>query len=129
MITIKSFTDVPQSKTLSTILPVETADMWYQYIGINIKDGSEKPIHFPVIMRDCKSDKDIPCWSLAALLNILPNKICLDNETYYLNCNKEEVKYLGPVTCDGQKSIVSASDNLLDGCYKMIRTLHELKLL
>jgi len=29
----KLFTDIPQSKKLVNILPLESADMWYSYYG------------------------------------------------------------------------------------------------
>ena len=81
---IKSYTDLEQSKKLAKFLPLESADMWYQHTGFSIKDGSEKPIYFPMIIRDCESDKDIPCWSLSALISVLPNtKLCHYNETYF----------------------------------------------
>jgi hypothetical protein len=71
----------------------------------------------------------IPCWSLATLLNILPDKIYLNNETYYLNYDKNEVKYLGHMTWDGQKCITSKANNIIDSCYEMVIKLHELNLL
>ena len=42
MTTIKSYTDLQQSKKLAEILPLESADMWHQHVGFSIKDGSER---------------------------------------------------------------------------------------
>lgn len=61
MATIKSYTDISQSKKLAEILPVESADMWYH------PDLSD----YPDYVERC-SIYNIPCWSLAALLDVLP---------------------------------------------------------
>jgi hypothetical protein len=119
MATIKSYTDLEQSKKLAEILPIESADMWYQYTGISIKDGSEKPIYFPMVIRDNESDEDIPCWSLAALLNMIPN-YKLSSEHNYHTCTAE--------TPFG-KETVAWFDNPIDACVAMIEKLHELKML
>ena len=119
MTTIKSYTDIEQSKVLANILPLESADMWYQHTGFNIKDGSEKPIYFPMVIRDCESDEDIPCWSLAALLSIIPN-YKLSSEHNYHTCIAE--------TSFG-KETVTWFDNPVDACYEMVLRLHERKML
>ena len=114
---MKSYTDIVQSKKLAEILPLESADMWYQYTGISIKDGSEKPIYFPMVIRDCESDEDIPCWSLAALLGVLPNASILlkgFDKIYDLTNSSGEI---------------AREDNPVDACYEMIIKLKELNLL
>ena len=65
---MKAYTDIEQSKKLAEILPTESADMKYPYFG----DGQYgttalfgEPIEF-------SGGKDIPCWSLTALLDIFP---------------------------------------------------------
>lgn len=65
---MKSYTDIEQSRKLFEILPIESADMKYPYFG----DGQYgttalfgEPIEF-------SGGKDIPCWSLAALLSLMP---------------------------------------------------------
>ena len=67
---MKSYTDLEQSKKLAEVLPLESADMWYQHTGISIKDGAEKQIYFPMVIRDSESDEDIPCWSMGRLWEI-----------------------------------------------------------
>ena len=62
----------------------------------------------------------IPCWSLTALIELLPNKIVVNNENYFLNFTKNNVEYRGIVTWDGQKCISTKAENLLDACYNMI---------
>ncbi|MBP3732424.1 MAG: hypothetical protein J6I84_04180 [Bacilli bacterium] len=71
-----NYTTLEQSKKLLELgLNPKSADMWYQHTGISIKDGSQKPIYFPMIIRDNESDDDIPCWTVGALLEIMPDEI------------------------------------------------------
>lgn len=70
MATIKSFTDIQQSHKLAEILPIESADMWYDNNGESIAGKPE--------VRYCSfvglASINVPCWSLAALLSILPSE-------------------------------------------------------
>ena len=74
---MKSYTDLEQSKKLAEILPLETADMFLALNG-----------HIPVMSKyidDGLITADItavPCWSLAALLDILPNEISTGEELH-----------------------------------------------
>ena len=132
MTTIKSYTDISQSKKLLEILPIESADMWYQYAGISIKDGSEKSIYFPMVIRDCKSDKDIPCWSLSALLSVLPDEITDDGDVYRNMVFHLKGKYIiqYPRLTTLWPSLLSVeADNVIDACVEMIIKLYELKML
>ena len=113
---MKSYTDIEQSKKLSDILPHESADMRFCFshtLGGRIKG------HYPMIGRE-PSLGTIPCWSLTALIELLPNKIVVNNENYFLNFTKKNVEYRGIVTWDGQKCISTKAENLLDACYNMI---------
>ena len=101
---MKAFSDLEQSKKLAEILPLESADMFYTLIDqglyLEVKQGIEP------------SKDDIPCWSLAALLGVLPNStdICKNIEgRYYVHG--------------------FFSDNPVDACVDAIKALHELKLL
>ena len=119
MVTIKSHTDLSQSMILSKILPLESADMFYRDNGIDVK-----------LMWEHNAQKvKYPCWSLAALLGVLPDRICLDNEKYYLSYKKDKVEYLGPLTWDGQKCITSKANTIVDACVDMIEKLHEQNLI
>jgi hypothetical protein len=67
---IKGYTDIDQSKTLAEILPLESADMYYD------RGGLPSLIDKYVTHESIKNDKYhhlIPCWSLAALLKLIPN--------------------------------------------------------
>lgn len=70
MATIKSYTDIEQSRKLAKFLPIESADMYYD------RDGLPSLIDKYVTHESIKNDKYhhlIPCWSLAALLKLIPN--------------------------------------------------------
>lgn len=116
MATIKSYTDIEQSKRLSDILPHESADMRFCFSHTL---GGRITGHYPMIGRE-PSLGTIPCWSLTALIELLPNKIVVNNENYFLNFTKKNVEYRGIVTWDGQKCISTKAENLLDACYNMI---------
>ena len=131
MATIKSYTDIEQSKKLATILPLESADMGYLWNGTSF-------CNYPVSNQTIfKRVENIPCWSLDALLGILPkeytnskNQVCtlhidiVDSETPYL------MWYANP---EHEGSIVEIKtkeySNLIDACYEMVLKLHESNML
>lgn len=112
---MKSYTDIEQSKKLSEILLSESADMFYHYnIGIesyydNVPRVIQVGNHFEHFI------KDIPCWSLAALLMVMP-----------LGCNIYRTKKGVTMIYYCKKEIIILSDNFIDACMEMIFRLHEL---
>ena len=123
MATIKSFTDIEQSKKLAEILPIESADMYYEPSTGYCTEPSE------VRFGDIKyaHPRSIRCWSFLALFNVLP-KIGAEEpmvrKLYYANEPKE--RYI----CQyGIANITSEYDNPIDACYEMIIKLNELNLL
>ena len=140
---MKSYTDIEQSKKLAEILPIESADMCF-----NISQCSNMP---PLMTPYSKfneffnigktPDFLIPCWSLAALLDVLPIDF-VQYKHYFLEVSKMgdiskpyEVRYYrfredwegadyGRIT-----HISYTADNPIDACVSMIEELHELKLL
>jgi len=129
MATIKSYTDIEQSKKLAEILPIESADMHYEYdynLGeyINIPSVTEEEDHFVLFL------DDVPCWSLAALLNVLPPKYypVKDHETnLILGIPKDKWCVLYWDTTGMQDGEDTLGDNPIDACYEMILKLHELE--
>ena len=130
MTTIKSYTDLEQSSKLAKILPLESADMWYQYTGINIKDGSQKSIYFPMVIRDNESEEDIPCWSLAALLRAIPKRIKHCNVlTIDISENEFAIRYDEIAYRVNNDLPDITKDNPVDACVAMVEKLNELSLL
>ena len=115
METIKSFTDLSQSKTLSKILPLESADMCY--LQENGQAKTISPLKLSEILNVSKTQV-IPCWSLAALLGVLPEKYTelIKEGGYYRIIIKDSY-----MTC--------LFDNPVDACVAMIEKLHKLNLL
>ena len=113
MATIKSYTDIEQSKKLAEILPKESADM----SGFRNQDGTFNYYGFPY-SDAVKDSTSFPVWSLAALLSVLP-------ESYQLTSNKEGKVQL-MLMHQLEKDYY---DNPVDACVAMIEKLHELNLL
>lgn len=126
MATIKSYTNLSQSRKLAKILPIECADMFYD----GIRDINTNKYHIPhdsdptvgkgyegECPTDCVGTLFLPCWSLAALLD-------------YLSANfRIDIKYLDTeweLNCRVQ---VVYKKELIDACYEMILKLYEQKLL
>ena len=110
---MKSYTDLQQSKKLAEILPLESADMYY-WCGEDLRVGGYKAIDI---------DYDIPCWSLAALLDNIP-QVKLDNIKHH---NKKYWRICAYFASDWHNS--NWCDNPTDACYEVILKLHELKML
>lgn len=126
MATIKSYTDIGQSKVLAGILPLDSADMCY----LSEESLIPKVIYNGMAFFNSKEERPtniIHCWSLAALLGVLPDSIYDNtNEFSQLEFSKKSAAYHD--INDGIK-IGALKDNLIDACYEMILKLHELNLL
>lgn len=128
---MKSYTDLEQSKILAKILPLESADMHYPdyYFDGNAKnpcntsykEAIEDLLHVYI---NPETKRLLPCWSLAALLGVLPVvnfntpvlKIKL-NHKYYMELCIDSLTHKYIITND--------YDNPIDACYEMIVKLHE----
>ena len=128
MATIKSYTDIEQSKKLAEILPIESADMYWDY-------DVRKHEYYTMVMDELFDDTCIRAWSLASLLDVLPN-----NENISTNLSKggyriSTLEYTNRWFVDyedetnGLNNCVTSADNPVDACYKMIIKLYELKML
>jgi hypothetical protein len=134
---MKSYTDLNQSKKLAEILPLESADMYYCY-GMNIHTKGWSFDDTPTIIDNSNQidvHADIPCWSLAALLNVLPNNEHIDTTISRGSWKIEPVEYLPNIWwCEyedtkNQTEFNISADNPVDACYEMIVKLNELKML
>lgn len=115
---MKTYTNIEQSKKLAEILPVESADMYW-------KNGvSDKYIQcftpFVGTGTDMDYDYDVPCWLLAALLNILPR------ETRLLKSGTDDTYHCD---CPSKGNVPGNFDNPIDSCYELILKLKEKDLL
>jgi hypothetical protein len=131
---MKAYTDIEQSKKLAEILPHESADMHYNNVsikGINYVDeyraehmdyNKAQKVLSKYLVNPMFSI--IPCWSLAALLNILPypqlskDKLGSGKEGWMVSAYPDNCRY---DSC--------WHDNPVDACVEIVLKLHELNLL
>lgn len=130
MATIKSYTSLEQSKKLAEILPLESADMHYNVVGDAIIGDYRSGISSAMsVAKAYKKNPDefaknvIPCWSLAALLDIL-NYPTLVHEL----CGSEKEKWFLSIYDPDEVYRVWENDPI-DACYEMILKLNEQNLL
>lgn len=80
-----------------------------------------------------ETPKGIPCWSLSALLSVLPKEIEIDGQHYAPCLFPVQDKWLLKLWYNSNYTITSPisifSDNPVDACYEMIIKLHKLNLL
>jgi len=120
MATIKGFTDKSQSKKLEFILPRESADMHYiddHYNISEVEDGFSM-YWYNEYQNDDKRDY-IPCWSLSALLEVLPK---IHGLKPILDLEECSIQYSGI-------DIYVTASNLIDACVETILKLHEQNLI
>ena len=125
---MKSYTDLEQSRKLAEFLPPESADMCYE-VGEDLDGYITKTIYTP-LMHTPYNDNYIPCWSLAALLNIL-NSIDgwypgidaqVDNENLWQIC-------MFSYETGSDISTAAINKELVDTCYEVILKIKEKNLL
>lgn len=123
---MKAFTDISQSNKLAEILPLESADMYYDVDSYGVQTTPE------VLITSVVRKKDIPCWSLAALMDVLPKGDYKDTNLCYGGLTI--IDYVDEWFCSYQQPepmvmLYTHADNPLDACYEMVLKLHEQNLL
>lgn len=141
MTTIKSFTSLEQSKKLAEILSIESADGFWEYHNKWYSEGDEwegyedypraEPyLEYTRKENEWKEDKsDIPCWSLASLLGVLPKNLKIGRpslESNYRGCYW--IQYYDEFMKPNDYK-TECFDNPVDACVDMIEKLNELKML
>ena len=127
---MKSYTDLEQSKKLTEILPIDSADMWWSknFIYYNPTAAIGISAEYSNVYTYKFGEDDIPCWSLAALIEALPLGVDIHNITdghkmyYYVEIYMKR---------SGKEMYLSTErrENLVDACYEMILKLHKHNLL
>jgi len=102
---MKAYTDLTQSKKLAEILPLESADMYY-------RDWKRMTKYIHIAHVGSADEKDLPCWSLAALLEVYP--MCVGRD-------------LGMYCCwvNTKSMCLRHFDNPVDACVDMVFALKE----
>ena len=135
----KICTDIRQSKKLIELgIDNNTADMHYTYHHWQIDEntiGSQSDASIGVdldLVYNGESYDYIPCWSLTALLDVLP--VSCDDGQHCLtlinpNPNDKTEWLCAYEDCKGDLIMECYADNSVDACYEMILKLHEFKML
>ena len=131
---MKSYTNLEQSKKLAEILPIESADMCFNTFNTR---KSMPPLMTPYSRFNEFFDMEptpaflIPCWSLAALLEIIPkyiedlNRLRIDIDNVDFSIWYDDLNGYG--VNDKLPDITLKEP--VDACYEMIIQLNELNLL
>ena len=75
---MKSYTDLKQSKKLAEFLPLESADMFW-YRDAVTKEANPRIMNYMQVPK-LQSMYYSPCWSLDALINLLPSEFTTENK-------------------------------------------------
>lgn len=137
MATVKSYSDLQQSKKLAEILPIESADMYYSRIDVEIDEGKAIAVGLHRRLSPIDMDVVVPAWSLSVLIDILPEEITYETENldewedYKFFFLKENGEYcIGYEGYNDKQDFISVScEDLVDACVAMIEKLNELNLL
>lgn len=132
MTIIKSYTDLQQSKKLEKILPLESAD------NVIVSFGSREGTKTVVMPKETLDVFRTPfadirettmCWSLAALLSVLPK--CIGGSVLRMDISENDFNLwfddLSGIVDENLPDITK--DNSIDACYEMILKLNKQKLL
>ena len=125
---MKAYTYINQSKKLAEILPLDSADMFYVYDRHLDKLYGDTP--YVIGYKVLNENVDIPCWSLAALLEAIP-KCIGDYNIFRMDINDIDTSMwydkIGYGVCNELPDITIKEP--VDACVAMIEKLHEQKLL
>lgn len=131
---MKAYTDIEQSKKLAEILPLESADCFWDYDDLQkyhrinwFEEGFNKESQLRL------NENNVRAWSLAALIEEIPEIINFDDDEsdYALEMLKENnlyyLSYGNPL--EHSKIEIEPQEYFVDACVDMIDKLHELKML
>lgn len=137
----KICTSIEQSKKLLSLgLDPSTADMYYKYV----LPKSDKLHHVPNVGEPTNAlswynkgytldgrkeplelkDFCVPCWSLAALLGLMPDIIKIEEECYTFSLIKNVIEYVGH---DGNILYSTGGESFVDAAVKMFELMDDYK--
>lgn len=127
--TMKAYTDIEQSKKLIKILPIESADMYYQYA----LPKSDKIMHNPILGNPINAlewynkgythfgkepltlnEYCIPCWSLAALLDVIKP---INENTYTIRGTLDGGAL---ISFDEITNVMFQEEEIIDAAFEMV---------
>lgn len=120
---MKSYTDLEQSKKLAELLPITSIDFAWNIFS----DGSTRILRMDdwQVSENAKSNVEIiPCWSLAALFDVLPYGTDVTKD----KSDTENEKYMCTVLVN-DSLVTTFANNPVDACVEMILKLNKNKML
>lgn len=109
-------TTVEQSKKLAEFLPIDSADMYYA----RIEDDDEMrdwTVYLSPMPKICATYvENLPCWSLAALLELIP-------KNYLIEANKKTTRTLYHITAISGE-VTHYHQDLVDAAVEMLLKLY-----
>lgn len=121
---MKAFTDLKQSKKLAEFLPLGSADMFWLVL-----DNTPRVHVLTEPLSNYSQWESYPCWSLAALLSVLPSIIKRKGKRMFLTLEKAGAYNLYYKSQDRLDELWETKEEPIDACVELIETLHEQKLL
>ena len=116
---MKNYTDFVQCKKLAEILPLDSADMVFAYC-----DSFDEYATFPRVLESSENfniyERDIPCWSLASLLDMLKDNIKIEKTQL-----DQSDMFTYSIIGDGYNYKTYEHKELIDACYEMIVKLYD----
>ena len=143
MATIKSYSDLQQSKVLAKILPLESADMTLpfrhpkndEYIPGYVVSRNYVEVYNEMMKLPAMEKEDVckliqPSWSLAALLNVIPKHIDEFNVLRIDISTNDFAMWYDEIGFGVNNDLPDITrESAVDACVVMIEKLHELNLL
>ena len=137
---MKSYTNIEQSKKLAKILSFESADMVITFDYTNGEYIPNKPsinpylkCHTMLLRYFDKEETDrraVPCWSLVALLDVIPKRIKDYNVLRIDISNNDFAIWYDKIDYGVNNDLPNiTTESAVDACYEMILKLKENKLL
>lgn len=132
---MKAHTNIEQSKKLAEILPIESADMTYCAITEGTREKMmiknwEVNVGLDIAIKknlfSYRNGYMVPCWSLVAMLDVLPSNLQLALVINDFQGDRKEKYAIGSVNSDIYDCY---ADNPVDACYELIIKLHDQGLL
>lgn len=123
---MKAYTDLEQSRKLTEILPLGSADMYYEPSTGFCTEPSEAKFG------DIKyaHPRSIRCWSLTALLEIIPKHI--EESVLRMDMGEKDFSIWYDDIDIGMVNLYLpdiTKDNPIDACYEMIIKLKEMNVI
>lgn len=123
----KAFTSVEQSKILNKILPIESADMCYIKHASSDNptwrfDNDIPPMILGNVLINEIIGETLPCWSLSALLNVLPK---IEHLKPFIDLSPKLDSDEVAIYYHSEDSPYIVKDNLVDAIFEMILWLKE----